>query len=164
MNSTTLTNGRPVNRLTMKSLDERLKQVETAPPAQTDSDFAYRLTVAIGIAIPVLSLCMSSITGELVSHEHYELGAFTGGVVLCILGVSLTHLAHALEDLTRSPWWLAWPMAIVLDCALVGCELVNTLYPELGLSFACWFVMGIVGIFSALLNCHAFLNPRGNHR
>jgi hypothetical protein len=71
-----------------------------------------------------------------------------------VLAVSLSHLASAIQDITRSEPWQAWCLAVAVDLAVVLCELSRVA------GFESWVVpvlMGCVTVASAGLNCWAFL-------
>jgi hypothetical protein len=112
------------------------------------------ITVGMGCGIPCLSLARSSIGGRLWVDGHCVLG--TGALVLCsaVLAVSLSHLAWAVEDITRSHRWQSWCLALAVDCSLVLGELAGIA------GYASWVVAAVmvsVTLCSAVLNCWAFL-------
>lgn len=112
------------------------------------------LTVALGCGIPGLSLALSSVGGRLMSQGHVGLGV--GAMALCctVLAVSLSHLAWAVKDITRSARWQSWCLAVAIDLSLVLCELAGVA------GFTLWVVpvvMAAVTMSSAALNCWAFL-------
>jgi hypothetical protein len=112
------------------------------------------ITVGMGCGIPCLSLALSSIGGRLIEEGHRYLGG--AALVLCcgVLAVSLSHLAWALRDITRSAWWQAWALAVAIDVSLVLGELASVA------GFRLWLVpvvMVAVCVVSAVLNCWAFL-------
>jgi hypothetical protein len=45
--------------------------------------------------------------------------------MVCVLVVSLSHLAWAIGDITRSPWWACWLLAVAFDLCLVLGELCH---------------------------------------
>lgn len=115
------------------------------------------LTVGMGCGIPGLSLALSTTGGRLLCEGHWALGG--GALVLCcsVLAVSLSHLAWAIRDITRSAWWQAWCLAVAIDLAVVLCELSRVA------GFQLWVVpvlMGAVTVASAGLNCWAFLRHK----
>jgi hypothetical protein len=115
------------------------------------------ITVGMGCGVPVLSLALSSIGGQLVAQGHGVLGG--GALVLCcsVLAVSLSHLAWAVRDITRSAWWQSWCLAAAIDLSLVLGELAGVA------GFSCWVVPAVmvsVTVVSAVLNCWAFLRHR----
>jgi hypothetical protein len=73
--------------------------------------------------------------------------------------VSLSHLAWAIGDITRSSRWASWLLAVAVDCGLVGSELVRIIAPGVceGLAFG---VMVAVTGASMALNVWAFLRHR----
>ena len=115
------------------------------------------ITYIIGCAIPCLSLALSSIGGHLVLEGHTVLGA--GALLLCcaVLAVSLSHLAWAVQDITRSALWQSWCLAIAVDCSLVLCELAGIAGFD---SWAVGAVMFSVTVCSAVLNCWAFIRHK----
>ncbi len=124
-------------------------------PAVSGRDRARRwITLGMGAGIPCLSLALSSIGGRLLAEGHGVLGS--GALVLCcsVLAVSLSHLAWAIRDITRSEWWQAVLLAIAVDCSLVLGELAGIA------GYASWVVGAVmvsVTLCSAVLNCWAFL-------
>lgn len=113
------------------------------------------VTVAMGCGIPTLSLSLSSIGGALIENRLPYLGAGALALTCGVLAVSLSHLAAAIRDITKSAVWQAWALAVVIDCSLVVCELTRVA------GFASWVVPAVmIGVtaFSMLLSCHAFLN------
>jgi hypothetical protein len=104
----------------------------------------------MGCGVPVLSLALRSIGGQLVAQGHAVLGR--GALVLCcsVLAVSLSHLAWAVRDITRSAWWQSWCLAGAIDLFLVLGELAGVA------GISCWVVptvMASVTVVSAILNC-----------
>ena len=119
------------------------------------------ITVAMGCWIPVLSLLLSAAGGRLIRAEGAT-AVFLGSVAFCltscVLAVSLSHLADAIGDITRSPRWASWLLAVGFDAALIFGELVHALTPEIeGLGWIVGAIMAGVVIFSMGLNCWAFL-------
>jgi hypothetical protein len=111
----------------------------------------------MGCGIPGLSLALSSSGGRMLEQGHYALGA--AALLLCcaVLVVSLSHLAGAIRDITRSVTWQAWCLALAVDLSMVVCELSRVA------GFALWVVpvlMGAVTVASAGLNCWAFLRHK----
>ena len=87
----------------------------------------------------------------------YALGA--AALLLCcaVLAVSLSHLAGAIRDITRSATWQAWSLAVAVDLSMVVCELSRVA------GFELWVVpvlLGAVTVASAGLNCWAFLRHK----
>ena len=112
------------------------------------------ITVGAGCGMPVLSLALSSIGGRLLCDGSYVLGTAMLGLCCTVLAVSLSHLAWAIGDITRSKAWQSWCLAIACDLSLVLCELCGVC------GFSHWAVpcvMSAVTLSSALLNCWAFL-------
>src|SRR5438045_1542715 len=73
------------------------------------------ITVVMGCGIPCLSLALSSIGGRLCVEGQRVLGGAV--LVLCctVLAVSLSHLAWAVKDITRSAKWQSWCLALAVD-------------------------------------------------
>jgi hypothetical protein len=112
------------------------------------------LTVGMGCGIPGLSLALSSIGGMLLRGGQVWLGG--GSLALCgaVLSVSLSHLAAAVQDITRSAVWQSWCLAVAVDVTLVLCELARVSGDE-GLLVP--VLMACVTAASMGLNCWAFL-------
>jgi hypothetical protein len=120
------------------------------------------LTVALGVFIPLMSLCLSKIAGTLAGSGFYALAVFASGIGVAVLAVSLSHLAWAVRDVTGSGPRASWALAVALDLSLVLCELVHVSAAAAGLDAVCWCVVVVVAVFSMVLNCHAFLNHRAD--
>ena len=78
----------------------------------------------------------------------------------CVLCVSLAHLAWAIGDITRSPIWASWLLAIAFDCCLVLGELCHVQAAEAGIDTVCTTMMVAVCGLSMFLNCWAFLRHK----
>lgn len=130
----------------------------TAPVVEPT--YKRHLTIALGVAIPVLSLAASRVAGTLALHGHWSLAAFGAVVGVAVLAVSLSHLAWSVRDITGSGHKASWALAVALDCSLVLCELVHVTAADAGLGVVCWVLMVGVAAFSMVLNCHAFLNHK----
>lgn len=112
------------------------------------------LTLVLGCGIPLLSLALSRIAGALYAQHHLVLAYTLAVLVLCVLAVSLSHVAEAIREITGSERWLSWSLAIAIDASLVTCEVVNvTAAIE---QITCWLVIGAVVAVSAALNVYAF--------
>ncbi len=111
------------------------------------------ITVALGCGIPCLSLALSSIGGRLIQSGQSGLGSGFMGLCCSVLAVSLSHLAWAVRDITRSSWWQSWALAIAVDLSLVGCELAGVAGYE---SWVVTAVMIAVTGTSAALNVWGF--------
>ena len=128
-----------------------------AKPAVSMTALRRTLTVGMGCGIPGLSLALSTMGGRLMCESKWGLGA--GALVLCgtVLAVSLSHLAWAIRDITKSALWQSWCLAVAIDLAVVLCELSRVA------GFELWVVpvlMGCVTVASAGLNCWAFLRHK----
>lgn len=97
------------------------------------------MTVALGVGIPLLSL------------------TFGLALMVAVLGVSLSHPACGIADITRSSPLARWALAGALDLSLVLCELCLVSARGLGLEWVAVLVMGAVAIASMALNVYAFL-------
>lgn len=115
------------------------------------------ITVTMGLAIPLFSLAMSSTGGGLLqSGGSWEiaLGVVFLGLLATVLFVSLSHLAWAIQDITRSSKGLSWCLAVAVDLALVACELSEVLHHSTPLIAA---IMVGVTLMSMTLNVFAFM-------
>lgn len=131
-----------------------VRRGRTRTAAQRVSAARRAITVGMGCGIPCLSLALSSIGGRLCVAGHAWLGG--AALVLCcsVLAVSLSHLAWAVRDITRSAWWQSWCVAAAIDLSLVLGELAGVA------GFGLWVVTAVmvaVTVVSAVLNCWAFL-------
>jgi hypothetical protein len=139
----------------------------TAPakPAQrprlTSAQVKTGATVTMGVVIPLLSLGLSHTGGTLLreggSYPVTALALFSFLLMGCVLTVSLTHLAWAVEDLTRSPGWASWLLAVTFDLLLVLGELVHVAAEGSGAGAIVTAMMAGVCGLSMFLNVWAFL-------
>ena len=124
--------------------------------SQVNSARRY-ITISLGCGIPLLSLSLSNLGGNWLQADSLGLNIVGGATLaLCcaVLGVSLSHLAWAIEDITRSARWQSWALAVTLDMSIVVLELSGVC----GYSgFLCNMVMVAVTVASMALNCWAFL-------
>lgn len=114
----------------------------------------YWITVGMGCGIPSLSLALSIIGGRLCREGFTGLGVGALGLCCSVLSVSLSHLAWAVRDITRSATWQSWALALAIDSSLVLGELAGVA------GFQLWVVPAVmvcVTVVSAVLNCWAFL-------
>lgn len=135
----------------------KTKKARKPKPPKPVSNLMVAMTVGLGIGIPLLSLALSKLSGTLAAHGHYALALFAFGLMVTVLGVSLSHLAAAISHVTRSAWQASWAMAVSLDLSLVLCELVHVYATDLGLGTVCNAVMLCVALGSVALNIWAFL-------
>lgn len=134
------------------------KTAAGGPPVKTTADRVKVVaTVTMGVAIPVLSLVLSHTGGTLARTGHSALAGFALSLMGCVLVVSLSHLAWAIEDITRSPRWASWLLAISFDLMLVLGELVHVNADDAGVGMAITVMMTAVAGMSMFLNCWAFL-------
>lgn len=115
------------------------------------------MTVAMGVGIPLLSFALTKIAGTLAAGGIYILAFMAFALMTAILSVSLSHLAWAIKDITRSTKQASWAMAVSLDLSLVMGELVHVYADTLGLDAVATAVMVSVALASMVLNCWAFL-------
>jgi hypothetical protein len=132
----------------------KLPRKPVRKPRGKQEDRARRwITIGVGCGIPAMSLTLSRIGGGLLVGGHTGLGSCAMLLCCTVLAVSLSHLAWALRDITKSRPWQAWCMAIACDVAIVVCELVHVAGVEWlavsGLMWACT-------VASMVLNCWAF--------
>jgi hypothetical protein len=117
-------------------------------------------TVMMGVAIPLLSLGLSHTGGSLCREGGLAvttLGVFAFLLMGCVLTVSLSHLAWAVEDITRSPRWASWLLAVTFDLLLVLGELVHVAAEASPVGAVVTTMMVAVAAMSMFLNCWAFL-------
>jgi hypothetical protein len=134
----------------------RMKRKTKAEVAAELYSFKVRLAVSLGIAIPAFSIGLSHVAGTL-AMSIPALAGFIGIVAVAVLYVSLSHIKEAVQDCMKASDKQAWAMAIALDCTIVAMEMVHVYGDELGVW---WWATGLMlagGIFSATLNCYAFL-------
>lgn len=114
------------------------------------------LTLTMGVVIPIFSLALSKIAGTL-AETHPALAVFAFLLMGCVLSVSLSHLAWAIEDITKSHRQASWALAISFDLALVLGELCHV-FADASCSGVISAMMSAVCLLSMFLNCWAFLN------
>jgi hypothetical protein len=142
-----------------KTLPEATKARKTrtkAAPVTTDKVKLYA-TLVMGIAIPLLSLGLSNTGGTLTRADHNVLAGFAFFLMACVLAVSLSHLAWSIEDITRSPRWASWLLAITFDLMLVLAELCHVSAADAGVGTVTTVMMVAVAGLSMFLNCWAFI-------
>ena len=120
---------------------------------------ALGITVGMGAGIPALTLGLSTVAGRLATHGHAGLAGFAVTVGATVLMVSLSHLAWAIGDITRSPSWASWLLAIAVDLSIVLSESVHVFAPDVVDSLAT-AIMVAVTLASMALNVWAFLRHR----
>jgi hypothetical protein len=136
------------------------KKATAAKESELLVRFRLTMTVVLGVGIPLLSLAMSKIAGTLALNGHTFLALFAGSLMLAVLAVSLSHLAWAIEDITKSTVRASWSLAVALDLSLVLCELIHVYAHDLELEWVCCLVMLNVAACSMALNVYAFLQHR----
>jgi hypothetical protein len=125
--------------------------------AVTAARIKFVATVVMGVLLPLLSVGLSSVGGNLARYEHLLLSVFAFALMTCVLVVSLSHLAWAIYDITRSPGWACWLLAIAFDLCLVLGELCHVAAEDAGVGLVTSVMMGAVCLLSMFLNCWAFL-------
>jgi hypothetical protein len=119
------------------------------------------LTLAMGCGIPLGSLALSTVAGTLARAGHPVLATGATGLTACVLAVSLSHLAWAIRDITSSPRWASWALAIAFDLALVLGESVHVYAADADLGALVTALMVAVCGLSMVLNCWAFFRHPG---
>jgi hypothetical protein len=137
----------------------RAKRPAARPVASalTAARIKFYATILMGVLLPLLSLGLSSVGGNLARHGCYALSGFALLLMTCVLVVSLSHLAWAVSDITRSPWWACWLLAVAFDLCLVLGELCHVAAEAAGVGLVTSVMMGAVCLLSMFLNVWAFL-------
>jgi hypothetical protein len=136
---------------------EQSKPRTVRPPQfWTAARFKAGMTVGMGCGIPLLSLSLSTISGTLARSGHGVLSGAAALLTASVLSVSLSHLAWAVREITGSPRWASWALAIAFDVALVLGESTRVYASDAGLEQLVTAVMVAVCGLSMLLNCWAF--------
>jgi hypothetical protein len=154
-------NGTPNNRI-QKVTDKKSKKAK-APTrlAKTTADrIKFWATIVMGVFMPLLSLGLSFTGGNLLGNSHLVLSCLSFVMMACVLSVSLAHLAWSIGDITRSPAWASWLLAVAFDSCLVLGELCHIQAEEAGVGTVCTTMMVAVCGLSMFLNCWAFLRHR----
>jgi hypothetical protein len=76
----------------------------------------------MGLAVPVLVLVLSKVSGEKFRAGQRGVAWFAGGSGVSLLVLSVWHCSEAIALLTGSPVALALPLAVAIDAGLVSCE------------------------------------------
>lgn len=121
---------------------------------------ALWLTVAMGVAIPLLSLSLSTVAGTLARTGHTGLALAGLGLCATVLAVSLSHLAWAVRDITASGPKASWALAVATDLTIVLCESVHVFADDAGIGCLVTAMMVSVTLASMALNVWAFLRHR----
>jgi hypothetical protein len=95
------------------------------------------------------------------SQRRQQLSATAVAVVGVVLtALSLSHLAHGIELVTRAPTWEAWAMAIGIDLGFVALEIAQlcAVNPKVRSEISRWTKPAILGtiVASAGMNSLAF--------
>ena len=139
----------------------RIRRPRPTKQAVQLNKLQHRLTTVLGIGIPAMTLALSYIGGSLWYTGRTGLALAAGALVLCVLAVSLTHVARAIREVSGTEVWLSWAMAIAIDAGLVVCELATV--GSAVEQYMCWAVVTCVAAASAALNVYAFrLAQKGN--
>ncbi len=156
-------------------IDPRSETMEQQPlKSRLPSAAQWRLflTLGMGVWIPLFSLALSYVGGNLmregISNTNaimIGLASFSFALMTCVLSVSLSHLAWAVEDITKSHRWASWALALAFDLALVLGELCHVSAEEAGVGKVVTVLMATVCVLSMFLNCWAFLkHPAAEER
>lgn len=112
------------------------------------------LTTVLGVGIPALSVALSRVAGSLWVGGHHILALAAGALVICVLSVSLAHVARAIRELSGAEPWLSWALALSLDAGLVVSEIASVTTDAERLT--CTAIVVSVVVVSAALNVFAF--------
>ncbi len=120
---------------------------------------AVCLTVGMGVGIPALTLALTTVAGKLAMLGHRLLATGLVGVCCTVLAVSLSHLAWAVRDITRSAQWQAWSLAVAIDLSIVFSEAVHVFAPGVCDTLTTAIMVAVTAA-SMALNVWAFLRHR----
>lgn len=150
------------SRINLKTSKATVKAKKSGMP--TAATKRYLATVTMGVWMPLMSLILSYVGGRLLSSELFVLAGLSFLLMACVLLVSLTHLAAAIADITKSHWLASWLLAIAFDASLVLAELchVQAEKAEIGGVVTCLMV-AVCGL-SMFLNCWAFLSHKRSEK
>jgi hypothetical protein len=126
-------------------------------PASLKIRVRFVATVVLGIVLPLLSLGLSDTGGEKLLSRQYGLASFSLLLMGSVLTVSLSHLAWAVRDITGSPVWASWLLAVAFDCCIILGELNHVAN---GWSVITAAMMVVVCGLSMFLNVWAFLQHK----
>ncbi len=115
------------------------------------------ITIAMGCGIPLLSLSLSRLGGHLLATGTVVLGIVALALCVTVLGVSLSHLAWAIGQITKSNFWASWCLAVAVDLSLVLAELIGVTGAAHEVEGLRLGLMVSVTVASMILNCWAFL-------
>lgn len=76
----------------------------------------------IGAVVPGLTWCAFKVAGWSYRAEHWRVALAVGVAGICLLGLSVSHCAHAIAHLTGCGWWMGLLMAVGIDYGLVSSE------------------------------------------
>jgi hypothetical protein len=149
----------PVNSTALHATNGKAKKPAARPVASalTAARIKFYATITMGVLLPLLSLGLAGVGGNLFRHGHGALATFALALMTCVLVVSLSHLAWAVGDITRSPWWACWLLAVAFDLCLVLGELCHVAAEDAGVGLVTSTMMAAVCLLSMFLNCWAFL-------
>lgn len=147
------------NGFKVATKSSKAKQARKAMVARQPR-LALVLTIVMGVAIPLLSLSLSTVAGTLARTGHTTLAL--GGLALCatVLAVSLSHLAWSVSDITKSGVKASWALAVATDLTIVLCESVHVFAEDAGIGTLVTAMMVSVTLASMALNVWAFLRHR----
>ena len=142
-------------KLTKVQLETMVMEFQEKETKKQSPKLRNYITISIGCGIPLLSLAMSNIGGNLIGQQTM-LSLFAFLLMGAVLVVSLPHLAWSIKDITKSDKLASWSFAIALDLSLVLCELVHVYTTELKI-ITTVVIVAVAGT-SMVLNCWAFKN------
>jgi len=150
----------------------KTEQRELGRKLPTTAKWRLYLTLTMGVFIPLFSLGLSHVGGTLMRTGLERqvpiiiaLAFFAFALMACVLAVSLSHLAWAVQDITKSHVWASWLLAVAFDLALVLGELCHVSASEVGVGEVVTVIMACVCGLSMFLNCWAFLkHPASEER
>lgn len=154
-----------MNRLSFENNGSARRPKKSSRPrkvitARRISVLGTAITVAMGCGIPLLSLVLSHLGGSLLADGSELLGLLALVLCVSVLIVSLSHLAWAIGDITKSRTSANWCLAITVDMSLVLAELVGVFGTPEGVELLRVGLMVSVTIASMVLNCWAFLQHK----
>ena len=124
--------------------------------------------IVVGCLIPFLSLFCAASGGISFDNSEWNkkpLWTFLGVVFtllyLVFLAVSANHLARAFGKITGVPQWVAWAIAIGMDCTMTACDLTFVAgYDKWWYGIPMALVMVILTASSMFLNCWTMLQDK----
>jgi hypothetical protein len=94
-----------------------------------------------------------------IARQQWSAGT-VAAVAMVLTGLSLSHLAHGIELVTRAPAWEAWSMAVGIDLGFIALEIAQlcAATPTVRREIARYTTPAIIGtlVASAVMNGLAF--------